>query len=992
MTTPRYRLLAGLLPLLLAACDEGTTSSPPGPEGFVSADATPGSRSDRFAGAPTEDAADKGGEGETTVEEGDIYRLLPGGRIADLNPYRGLLILDVSDPAAPAVIGRAPLTAWPVEMYVVGDRAYALVNGWRGYWGGRDDVALETYEGGMVVSFDLSDPADPRIVDTAKVPGYIGTSRLVRDGDAAALYVVSSAWSYEAAGDVGVSQASTLVRSFSLGVDGSLSARGEVDLGGWVQAVQGTPQALLVAYQHDGRWNDGSRVKVVRIDAAGVATPGPEVVVHGWVRAKTNLDMSGDVLRVASSDGMHAHLETFLVDGQAAVPADHDVFGDNEDLYASIFMGDRAFFVTYRRMDPFHAFSIDDQGIATEHSAFEVSGWNDFFKPAFDGTRLLGVGVDDAAGWKLAASLWNIEDLDNPEPLVARATVEDSHGWSEARWDDRAFTVLENAVSVQQGDVTETGLILLPYSGYDATLNTYGNGVQLFTFSRSTLTRRGVLPTDVPVRRGISTAEEIAGALTDSDLSMFDVSDPAAPELLGRVELAPNFADFVVSGEVGVRLRSPEQWYGWWGGQAFASPAHLEVIELGGAPDEARPLASFEVPAAARVHRVGELVITVETRYVENSDPARWRSTVDVFDLSGEPRRRGHLVTEDLPASWGGWWYAEDCFDCGRGYYGGGATEAHAVGEALAFPSWEWRQEIVGSERQCYYSSPPCADGQDCEERPVERVCHDVPHYRTWRQLTLSVLDLRDPDAPVVHEPVTLDRDEDADSLLADGAALLESYRVPALIPGDPRPFVRWYVRRLDLSDPANPRIGAGVNVPGAVIAVEGDEYLTRDQTWGETIVETSVARVKVEDGRARLLARQLFPDVYVSDVKLDAAGHVLVGHRVAWESVQGGHDWSQVKQQLTVLSSRTLERLSTTDVDSWATLQAAIAGRALFGVPGGMLVMNLDDPRLPYAQAYFPTMGWPSRIERSGRDVYFAAGRFGIVRFDVDEVNLNLQ
>src|SRR5690606_1180286 len=99
----------------------------------------------------------------------------------------------------------------------------------------------------------------------------------------------------------------------------------------------------------------------------------------------------------------------------------------------------------------------------------------------------------DTSGWNLAASLWEIEDLENPQPLIARATVTDSYGWSEAQWDDRAFTVLENAVSVQQGDVTETGLVLLPYSGYDPNTGTYGTGVQLFTFSRDTLTKRGVL-------------------------------------------------------------------------------------------------------------------------------------------------------------------------------------------------------------------------------------------------------------------------------------------------------------------------------------------------------------------------------------------------------------------------------------------------------------------------------------------------------------------
>jgi hypothetical protein len=329
-----------------------------------------------------------------------------------------------------------------------------------------------------------------------------------------------------------------------------------------------------------------------------------------------------------------------------------------------------------------------------------------------------------------------------------------------------------------------------------------------------------------------------------------------------------------------------------------------------------------------------------------------------------------------------------DCFDCGRGYYGGGA-EGWAVGHALVFPSYDYRQEVIGTQRRCYTSSSvSCTPDGNCKEEPGAEICDDVPRYFYWRQLNLDVLDLANPDAPALRAPVKLDGREDADSVIASGNELLESFRVPLTVPMDPRPYVRWFVRSIDLSDPAAPSIGDGVNVPGAVIAVDGDEYVTRDQSWSDSSVSTSVARVKVEGARARLVARHTFADDYVSEIVLDGAGHVLVSHRTVDPDVS----WNDVKQQVTVLSARSLGVISTTDVDSWATLQAAVAGRALFGVPGGMLVMNLDDAAAPYAQAYFPMGGWPYRVVQAGRDVYFPAGRFGIVRFDLDEINLGLR
>ena len=104
----------------------------------------------------------------------------------------------------------------------------------------------------------------------------------------------------------------------------------------------------------------------------------------------------------------------------------------------------------------------------------------------------MGIGVNDETSRTLAVSLYDITVLTNPEPLIAREQVEFGGGWSEARWDHRAFSVLEDAVEIKSPDgVEETGLVLLPFQGWDDTRETYVSGVQIFTFSETTLTRRG---------------------------------------------------------------------------------------------------------------------------------------------------------------------------------------------------------------------------------------------------------------------------------------------------------------------------------------------------------------------------------------------------------------------------------------------------------------------------------------------------------------------
>jgi hypothetical protein len=50
---------------------------------------------------------------------------------------------------------------------------------------------------------------------------------------------------------------------------------------------------------------------------------------------------------------------------------------------------------------------------------------------------------------------------------------------------------------------------------------------------------------------------------------------------------------------------------------------------------------------------------------------------------------------------------------------------------------------------------------------------------------------------------------------------------------------------------------------------------------------------------------------------------------------------------------------------------------------------MNLDNPAAPFAQAFFATRGWPREINIEGRQIIFAAGRYGIYAFGLDTFNL---
>jgi hypothetical protein len=490
--------------------------------------------------------------------QGDIFHRLAGDAVLMLGGRSELVWVDISEPAIPQIIGRLHMTGTPVELYAIEDFAIVLENNWVGYYGTR------------ATAVDFSDPTHMRVADRVSIPGQFRTSRLVSDGAQSSLYVVTGGYQeWENEDGTTTWESRTYVSSFDVS-DGSLQPQSELDLGGYFADVHATEELLLVARNNWRGDEPASRIAVVDIrDPGGVMEMGDQVSVTGWIRNQFNMDLYNEVLRVVAggrwSGTRTNHLQTFdASDFGGLQEIDTESFGHGENLYATLFVGNHLFASTADEDDPFHAFYIDDNGYASEMSEFIVSGWNDFFTPAFSDDRLIGVGVaKDEGGTTPAVSLYDISDVGSDvlrtnglHPLIFQVAVGTPYSWSEASWDHRAFSVLEDAVDVEEpGGVTETGLVLLPFSGWDEGREGYVSGAQIFTFSENTLTVRGSMDHGTPVRRSFLAEDDVAGNLSEAGLSLYDISDPDAPIELGGVELRvpkPEGVDIVAlcSGEV----------------------------------------------------------------------------------------------------------------------------------------------------------------------------------------------------------------------------------------------------------------------------------------------------------------------------------------------------------------------------------------------------------------------------------------------------------
>lgn len=202
-------ILAGIVGIVWIAQCGPSTNLPPeqinplptkGATSFTTIETSDGAYARQDATTGTNKTGTPSGRTDA-VEEADLYRM-SGTTMFYLNTYKGLILFDVSNPRNPKKLSNLPVFGYPIEMFVVGTTAYALV---------RDALFLEQ-EGGafqfkrryvsQLVSIDLSNLSAPKIMQRLDITGQLqeGVSRKVGN----VIYVVSyqaryyyAGWSYQ---------------------------------------------------------------------------------------------------------------------------------------------------------------------------------------------------------------------------------------------------------------------------------------------------------------------------------------------------------------------------------------------------------------------------------------------------------------------------------------------------------------------------------------------------------------------------------------------------------------------------------------------------------------------------------------------------------------------------------------------------------------------------------------------------------------------------
>ena len=111
--------------------------------------------------------------------------------------------------------------------------------------------------------------------------------------------------------------------------------------------------------------------------------------------------------------------------------------GRGERIFAVRFLGDVAYVVTFRQIDPLYVLDLSDPANPVLQGELKIPGYSAYLHPVGDGL-LLGVGQDATEEGQVLGTQLSLFDVSNPQDPQRIDTLQIG-GYSEVEWDHKAF-------------------------------------------------------------------------------------------------------------------------------------------------------------------------------------------------------------------------------------------------------------------------------------------------------------------------------------------------------------------------------------------------------------------------------------------------------------------------------------------------------------------------------------------------------------------------
>ncbi len=194
---------------------------------------------------------------------------------------------------------------------------------------------------------------------------------------------------------------------------------------------------------------------------------------NGYFRLATTV-RNGNMWWGWGFQGSEISNNVFVLDMDLMIVGNITGIAPKESIYSARFMGERAYLVTFEKVDPFFVIDLSDPMDPKILGELKIPGYSDYLHP-YDENHVIGLGKDTVEsgsgdfswyqGVKL--SLFDVTDLENPKEL-SKFIIGDRGTYSLAQSDPHAFLFS-----------LSKNLLVIPINyfqlnGYDLEPNAYG--------------------------------------------------------------------------------------------------------------------------------------------------------------------------------------------------------------------------------------------------------------------------------------------------------------------------------------------------------------------------------------------------------------------------------------------------------------------------------------------------------------------------------------
>jgi len=192
--------------------------------------------------------------------------------------------------------------------------------------------------------------------------------------------------------------------------------------------------------------------------------------VTGYVNNQFSLSEYGGYLRVSSTlsgstlsyyiGSVESQNNVYVLDMDLQLVGSLEDIAPGETIYATRFVGDICYLVTFRQIDPFFVIDLSEPTNPEVLGQLKIPGYSTYLHP-YDETHVIGIGRD---GSKVKISLFDVSDMSNPIEL-SNYTMENEDN-EEWRWAESSALYEHKAFLFDR----EKNLLVIPAGSYSKQL------------------------------------------------------------------------------------------------------------------------------------------------------------------------------------------------------------------------------------------------------------------------------------------------------------------------------------------------------------------------------------------------------------------------------------------------------------------------------------------------------------------------------------------